>query len=135
MMRVDRDLAKFIRHKWPDIHVDIRKNIAEADYFDVEEVNGLTLADKYVRKVEGRGITSPKARAIIKVFRTLDVFDCPSDKCSKKMVCPKKEVAPCKAVHSVWSRGWLERRLPRPITVRASGGSHARSAATIASKS
>ena len=61
-MRVDRNLAKFIRHKWPDIHVDIRKNIAEADYFDVEEVNGLTLADKYVRKVEGRGITSPKAR-------------------------------------------------------------------------
>ena len=99
-MRVDRHLAKFIRHKWPDIHVAIRKNIAGADYFDVEEVNGLTLADKYVRKVEGRGITSPKARAIIKVFRTLEVFDCPgmglSAKCSKKMVCPKKEVAPCK---------------------------------------
>ena len=85
MLRVDRNLAKFIRYKWPDLHIDIRKNIAEAKYLDVEDVSGLTLADKYVRKIEGRGIGEGKARKIIKVFKAADEHDCPSTTCDRKM--------------------------------------------------
>jgi hypothetical protein len=104
MLKVDRKLRKYIKAKYPDSHKDISKNLAEAEYFNLDEAKELTMRKVDTKKIEGRSIGEGQARKIIKMFKAADEHDCPSATCGHKMVCAKKEVPPRKAVHSVWSR-------------------------------